>query len=280
MRLFSWVVCLPAVAALLAGPVSAKEWKTVTITLEGAYAPWNTTNADGTLGGFEPELAKVLCARMNVECKLVASDWDGMITALNAGKFDVIMDALAITDERRQVIDFSIPYASTPAGFATAKNGSLANISGTGTTVSLDVGENKGAPAIKALRTALKGKAIGIMTATAYAGFIRDNFGDVADIQEYKTGPERDLDLQAGRIDVGFDDAVYFSSAFDEMGGELVFTGPLIGGPVWGEGEALGLRKSDTDLRDMFNAAIRSALEDGTVRTLSEKYLKTDVTPK
>ena len=95
---------LACCAIALAGvPASAKDWTTVTITLEGAYAPWNMTSSDGTLIGFEPELAKILCERVKVECTLVPSGWDGMIPALNAGKFDVILDALAITDERRQV---------------------------------------------------------------------------------------------------------------------------------------------------------------------------------
>ena len=277
---FRTFIAAGAVAlAALAGPAAAKDWKTVTITLEGAYAPWNLTNPDGTLGGFEPELAKVLCERAKVECKLVASDWDGMIPALNAGKFDIIMDALSITDERKQVIDFTIPYAQTPAAFATTKASPLANAAGSGTEVKMDVGQT-GVKEVDALKEAFKGKTIGIQAATVYAKFIYDNFGDTATIREYKTGADRDLDLENGRIDLGFDDSVYFQSAFDAAKGELVFTGPQIVGPIWGAGEGLGVRKADTDLRDMFSAAIQSALDDGTVKTLSEKWFKTDVSPK
>ncbi|AYG62729.1 transporter substrate-binding domain-containing protein [Rhizobium jaguaris] len=266
--------------SVLTGPAAqAKDWKTVTITLEGAYAPWNLTNSDGTLGGFEPELAKVLCERAKVDCKLVASDWDGMIPALNAGKFDVIMDALSITDERKQVIDFTVPYAATPAAFATAKDSPLANAAGTGATVKMTPGQT-GVKEIDALKAAFKGKTIGIQAATVYAKFIYDNFGDVATIREYKTGADRDLDLQNGRIDLGFDDAVYFQTAFDAANGALAFTGPQIAGPIWGVGEGLGVRKSDTDLRDMFSAAIKSALADGTVKNLSMKWFKTDVSPQ
>ena len=265
--------------SMLASPVLAKEWTKVTITTEGAYAPWNTTNADGTLGGFEPALAKVLCERMKVECTVVASPWDSMITSLNAGKFDVIMDALAITDERRKVIDFSVPYASTPAAFATATGSSSEKAPGTGSTVLLKAGQ-KGGAELEALRESFKGKTIGIMAATSYATFIYDNFADVAMVREYKTGPERDLDLESGRIDVGFDDAVYFGSAFESAKGALAFTGPVIDGPIWGEGEAFGLRQSDPELRDMFSAAIKSVLADGTLKKLSLEYLKTDVSPK
>jgi ABC-type amino acid transport substrate-binding protein len=196
-----FLYALPILASLaMLTPAQAKDWKTVTITLEGAYAPWNLTNPDGSLGGFEPALAKVLCARMKVQCTLVASPWDGMIAALNAGRFDVIMDALAITEERKQTIAFSIPYAASPAAFVTATDSGVANIAGTGTTITMSEGQ-KDVAEIKTLRAALAGKTIGIMAATAYATFIYDNFGDVATIREYKTGPERDLDLQTGRID-------------------------------------------------------------------------------
>ncbi|MEX2694932.1 transporter substrate-binding domain-containing protein [Rhizobium mongolense] len=265
--------------AAFAAPLAAKDWKTATITLEGAYAPWNLTNADGSLGGFEPELAKVLCERAKIECKLVASDWDGMIPALNAGKFDVIMDALSITEERKKIIDFTVPYAATPAAFATAKDSPLANAAGTGSTIKMTPGQT-GVKEIEGLKEAFKDKTIGIQAATVYAKFVYDNFGSIADIREYKTGADRDLDLQSGRIDLGFDDAVYFNNAFQAANGALAFTGPEIAGSIWGEGEGLGLRKADTDLRDKFNEAIKSALADGTVKNLSMKWFKVDVSPQ
>ncbi|MBB4275410.1 transporter substrate-binding domain-containing protein [Rhizobium mongolense] len=265
--------------AAFAAPLAAKDWKTATITLEGAYAPWNLTNADGSLGGFEPELAKILCERAKIECKLVASDWDGMIPALNAGKFDVIMDALSITEERKKIIDFTVPYAATPAAFATAKDSPLANAAGTGSTIKMTPGQT-GVKEIEGLKEAFKDKTIGIQAATVYAKFVYDNFGSIADIREYKTGADRDLDLQSGRIDLGFDDAVYFNNAFQAANGALAFTGPEIAGSIWGEGEGLGLRKADTDLRDKFNEAIKSALADGTVKDLSMKWFKVDVSPQ
>ncbi len=268
-----------ALGAFGAGTVQAKDWKTVTIALEGAYEPWNLTNPDGSLGGFEPELAKDLCARMKVECKLITQDWDGMIAALNAGKFDAIMDALSITPDRKEVIAFSKPYAATPAVFVAAKTGPLANLPGTGKSIRLnDTMSGKGD--IEPLRAALKGKTIGIQAATVYAKFIYDNFKDIATIREYKTSADHDLDLTTGRLDVAFDDATYFKSAFAKPeNADLAFTGPEIAGPVWGEGEGLGLRKQDADLKALFDTAITAALADGTVKKLADKWFKIDVTP-
>ncbi|TDW32718.1 amino acid ABC transporter substrate-binding protein (PAAT family) [Rhizobium azibense] len=279
MRLKTLFLSTGFMLATFAAPLTAKDWKAATITLEGAYAPWNLTNADGSLGGFEPELAKILCERAKIECKLVASDWDGMIPALNAGKFDVIMDALSITEERKKIIDFTVPYAATPAAFATAKDSPLANAAGTGSTIKMTPGQT-GVKEIEGLKEAFKDKTIGIQAATVYAKFVYDNFGSIAEIREYKTGADRDLDLQSGRIDLGFDDAVYFNNAFQAANGALAFTGPEIAGSIWGEGEGLGLRMADTDLRDKFNEAIKSALADGTVKNLSMKWFKVDVSPQ
>ena len=90
------------IGGLAGSSANAKDWTTATIGFEGAYEPWNLTKPDGTIDGFEPELAKDICARAKIECKFIAQDWDGMMAGLAAGKFDIIMDALSITPDRGQ----------------------------------------------------------------------------------------------------------------------------------------------------------------------------------
>ncbi|HVW92135.1 MAG TPA: transporter substrate-binding domain-containing protein [Devosia sp.] len=273
-----------ALALFAAGPAMAdsKDWTTtgVTIAMEGAYAPWNLTNPDGTIGGFEPELAQVLCAHMKVKCTVVPSDFDSIIEGLNSNKFDAVMDSLSITPEREKVIAFSIPYANTPTSFETTKGSSLENLAGTGTTIKLTGDAANDTPLIAKFKDAFKGKTIGVQAATVYTKFLDDNFGDIATIREYKTTSERDLDLIAGRIDAGFDDATAEQAAFATAGNEsLEFTGPTIGGTIFGPGQGVGLRQSDTQLKALFDDAIKAALADGTVKTLSEKWFKLDVEP-
>lgn len=280
--LMAGVLALGALSGLaaLSGAAMAKEWTKIVVGTEGAYPPWNSTNADGTLAGFEVDLLAVLCKSMNVTCETITTDWDGSIPSLNAGKFDVLMDAVSITPEREQTIAFSIPYAATPATFAADKTGALANLPLTGQTVKLTGDKANDQATVDALRAVLKGKSIGIQTATVYTKFIVDNFGDIADIREYKTAAEHDLDLAAGRIDLAFDDATYFTSAFAQKGNEnLAMTGPQIAGPIWGPGEGFGLRKEDTDLKAMLDKAIQAAIADGTVKTLALKWFGVDVTP-
>src|SRR5918998_876572 len=108
-------------STLAIGGAAAQD-KTVKIATEGAYEPWNFTGPGGKLEGFEVELIGELCPRMKVRCEIVAQDWDGIIPALQAKKYDAIMAGMSITDERKKVIDFSDAYANSPNGFLVAKS--------------------------------------------------------------------------------------------------------------------------------------------------------------
>lgn len=267
-------------AVMFALPSQAKEWKSVTIATEGSYEPWNLTLPGGKLSGFEPELIAILCERMQMSCKLVVQNWDGMIAGLQAGKYDVIMDAIVITPERSQVIDFTVPYASTPASFITVKGKLLPEASGENAIIKLHDNPAEIQPAIETLRAALKGKTIGIASGTVYTPFIDKYFKDIATVREYNSSADALLDLQAERIDAVFDDVTFAESILAKAENKnLGFTGPKLSGPIWGDGEALGIRKSDPELKAKLDAAIKVALADGTVKTLSEKWFKTDVTP-
>ncbi|WP_204117474.1 transporter substrate-binding domain-containing protein [Paraburkholderia sp. C35] len=266
--------------ALAGSPAQAKEWKSVTIALEGGYAPWNLTLPGGKLGGFEPELVANLCQRIKLQCNLVAQDWDGMIPGLQAGKFDVLMDAISITPEREKIIAFSRPYAATPATFAVSDTKILPKAAAGAPVVKLTGDPKTDQPTVDALRKQLKGKTIGIQSGTVYTKFINDGFKDISTIRVYKTSPERDLDLANGRIDASFDDVTYYAANADKKeAAQISMAGPKIGGPIWGPGEGLAFRKQDADLKAKFDTAIADALKDGTVKKLSDKWFKTDVTP-
>ncbi len=268
-------------AAILAAlPAQGKEWKSVTIATEGSYEPWNLTLPGGKLSGFEPELMTVLCERMQIQCKLVVQNWDGMIAGLQAGKFDVLMDAIVITPDRQKVIDFTVPYAATAASFVSVGGKILPETTGDHAIIKLTNDPATINPAIAGLRAALKGKTIGIASGTVYTPFIDQYFKDIATVREYNASADAILDLQAGRIDAVFDDVTFFTSIMARPENkDLGFDGPKIAGPIWGQGEALGIRKSDQDLKAKFDVAIKTALADGTVKKLSEKWFKTDVTP-
>ncbi|WP_114947874.1 lysine/arginine/ornithine ABC transporter substrate-binding protein [Microvirga calopogonii] len=266
---------------LAAGPGMAQD-RTVKIAVEGAYAPWNFTGAGGKLEGFEIDLANDLCDRMKVTCEIVAQDWDGMIPALNAKKFDAIMDAMTITDERRKAIDFSDRYADSPNGFLVASASPLAKMPGTGQSYNLSSQPAEAEKAIDAIKPLLKGKTLGVQVSTIQSAFADKYLKDSVDIREYKTVEQHDLDLASGRLDAVFAGATQIMGTLEKpdfkTGYALV--GPSLTGGVLGGGIGVGLRKDDTELKTKFNEAIHSAIQDGTAKTLSMKWFKVDVTPQ
>lgn len=255
----------------------AKDWDSIRIATEGVYEPWNRTMPDGSFDGFEPEMAKLLCERMQVRCKIVAQDWDGLIPGLQAGKFDVVMDALAISEARRKVIDFSRPYTKAPATFIALQSSGIDLGRG---TLHLRGKPELDTPAVEALRNRLKGKLIGIVSGTVYSKFIHDQFGEVATIREYKTPPEPLMDLKNGRVDLVFEDLGFLAGELQRSSDSgLALTGPAINGPIWGEGEAFGIRKGEPELKAKLDAAIDSLIADGTINRLSRKWFQHDFTP-
>jgi octopine/nopaline transport system substrate-binding protein len=280
MRSFKILAGTALALGLTLTGAAAKDWKTVVIAMEGAYEPYNLTDPQGKIIGFEPDVAKDLCARVKVECKIIAQDWDGMIPGLQAGKFDVIMDGMSITEERKKQIDFTDPYSATPAAFATAKASPLAKLPDNGKIINLTKDKAAGDAAVKMLRDAFKGKTLGVQVSTTHATFLTHTFKDVASIKEYKTTDERDLDLKSGRIDAELDDqpTIVATLAKPDAADYTTF-GPQFTGGDFGVGVGMGIRKSDADLVAKFNEALKAAFADGSIHKYSVKWFKIDTTP-
>lgn len=264
---------------LAAGAAYAQSKPTeIKIATEGAYEPWNFTGPDGKLQGFEIDLATDLCGRMKVKCTIVAQDWDGLIPSLNAKKFDAIMASMIVTPKRLEVIAFSKPYASTAAAFMVQKDGPLANLPGTGTVVDLNGDSATLDAALKPLEGALKGSNVGAQVSTANVAFLDKYFKGTLKTREYKTTEQHDLDLQAGRIDAVVAQKTALTATLSKADfKDYKIAGPTFTGGVFGQGIGAGLRKDDTALKAMFDAAIEAAKADGTIDKLAKKWIKTSV---
>ena len=269
-----------AASMTLGASTAMAQAKKIKIATEGAYAPWNFIEA-GKLAGYEVELAAELCKRAKLECEVIAQDWDGIIPGLSAGKYDAIMAGMTNTEKRREVISFSESYGATPNGFLTTKASPLAKLPGLGASYSLVKEEADANKVIEEMKALLKGKVIGVQVSTTNAGFVEKYFKGVAEIRDYKTTEQHDLDLKAGRIDATFAAMSYQNDVVAKPdNAEMALAGATFTGGVLGSGVGVGLRKADTELKAAFDAAIKSAIADGTLKAMTIKWFKMDITPK
>ena len=257
-----------------------KKWETVRIATEGAYAPYNFTGPGGKLEGFEIDLANDLCRRMKVKCEIIAQDWDGIVPALNAGKYDAIMAGMNITEKRLEVMNFSVPYAATPHGWGVMKDSPLAKLEGAGKVFSLDTEADAAKKVIEDWKPLLKGKTVGVQGSTTNSAFLDKYLKGTIEIREYKTTEQHDLDLAAGRIDAIFagHGAIVATIEKPEFK-DMIIAGAGLRGDVLGRGVATAMRTQDPELKAMFDEAIKAAAADGTIATLSKKWFKIDATP-
>lgn len=259
MKSNQFVKTILAAALVLTAVVAsaqAPDWKKIRIGVEGAFPPFSQLGTDGKLKGFDIDIANALCAEMKAECVLAQQDWDGMIPALNARKFDAIIASMSITDERKKQVAFSDKYYQTPARFV-AKNGVK----------------------LEATPAALKGKKIGVQRTTTQDRYLTELYKD-SEIKRYAKQDEAFLDLVAGRVDALFVDSVAANDGFlkTPQGKAFGFFGPLFKDEKYfGLGAGVAMRKNDTVLRDKFNAALKTIRANGEYLKLQNKYFDFDV---
>ena len=260
----SWLSLAAAAAlALAAGTASAE---TLRVGTEGAYPPYNATDASGKLVGFEVDLANELCKRTQMTCEIIQQDWDGIITALLNKRFDAIMAGMSITPERQKQIAFSKPYSTTPAWFVGAKDGIL-----------------KDAKTLDDIKAALKGKTVGVQRSTIHQNFLEQKVPGI-EVRLYDTVDDTNLDLVNGRIDAALGDSLGWDPFLKSPEGQKFdHFGPGLTGkddPLFGEGVGIGLRKEDSALKEKLDKAIDAMNADGTMTKLSMQWFGFDTSVK
>ena len=256
-----WIVLIAIALIMAAGTVQAKDWKVVRIGVEGAYPPFSWVTPDGELKGFDIDIARALVEAMGAEIKLVPQDWDGIIPALLARKYDAIIASMSITEERKKKVAFTNKYYNTPGKFI-AKKGTIPEFTRA------------------EVKTATANKKIGVQRATIHDRFITEQGAESAKIKRYGTQDDAYLDLVAGRVDMLLADSVAMLDGFlnQPEGKGYGYVGPdLNEKKYFGEGAGIAVRKQDKDLVEKFNKAIAQIRADGTYKKIQDKYFDFNV---
>lgn len=223
--------------ALLALSTGFAAAQTVRLGTEGAYPPFNFINDAGEVAGFEREVGDELCKRAALTCEWVTNEWDSIIPNLQSGNYDVIIAGMSITAEREEVIDFSQNYFPPAASAYVAL------------TADAD----------------LKAGNVSAQISTIQAGYVAESG---ATLMEFATPDETVAAVRNGEAVAVFADKDFLAPIVAESNGELMF----VGEPVQlGGGVGLGLRSSDTELKEKLNLAIQSMKDDGSLNALIEK---------
>jgi len=209
--------------------------QTVRIGTEGAYEPYNFIDtATGKLVGFDVDLGNELCTRAGLTCEWVQNAWDSIIPNLQSGNYDVIMAGMSITDERKQVIDFTQNYLPP------ATSAYLA--------LTADV--------------VLEGAPVSAQVGTIQAGYLASS---TSSLLEFATPDETVAALRNGQVVAVFADKDYLAPIAADSNGELVMLENEVN---LDGGIGAAFRKSDTEMNAKLDAAIASMKADGTLNTM------------
>ncbi len=261
------------------GVASIANSQTIRIGTEGAYPPWNNLNSAGELEGAEIDFGNEACKRMGVTCEWVTQDWDGIIPALLQGKYDIIIAGMSITEERKEKVNFTTGYMTDGARFAVLKNSGLANLNIAGMAkVNLNNAGGKEQAAIGQLIAAMDGKTVCVQSSTIHQNFLEKHMSGAVDVKLYQAVDDHNLDLAAGRCDAVLADVGSIIDFMESDGGvDVAFTGPTFSGGVFGDGVGGAVRKEDTEILEMWNAAIAEMSKDGTTAEITKEWFGRDI---
>ena len=247
-----------ALAVVALGVPQTASAETLRVGMECTYAPFNFRNADGELEGYDVDVAKGVAGLIGADLEFVCQQWDGMIPALLANKFDLVVASMSITDTRLEKMDFSQPYRISVGRLVGKKNAGL------------NLFDDAGKP----IPANFAGVKVGLERASTYASWFEAVLPD-AEVALYDENEALYLDLVNGRTDVIMTNPMkaYLRFLSKEDGADFEFVSPQVDErKFFGIGVGIGLRKGNDDLKARLNGALKTLTENGSLETYSLKY--------
>ncbi len=250
-------LCLALMCAFTHTYAGAKE-EVIRFGMDSSYPPFSSKGPDGKLHGFDIDLGEAICAKLKARCQWVEQDFDSLIIALKARKFDAILASMSATEQRKKQIDFSDMLYNTPTRLIAPARAAL-----------------------EPLPQALKGKRIGVQQGSVQEMYAKHYWAAAgAKIISYPSQEMVYADLRAGRLDASLQDQVQAALGFlkTPRGKGFRFASPHLNDPgILGQGSAIGIPKGKTAFQARLNQAIAQIRQDGTFQSLAKKYFDFDI---
>ncbi|MCP4767708.1 MAG: transporter substrate-binding domain-containing protein [Gammaproteobacteria bacterium] len=246
-------ICLVAITGF--GTVSAE---TLRVGMECTYAPFNFKNEEGKLMGYDVDVAKGVSGLIGADLEFVCQKWDGMIPALLANKFDLVIASMSITNKRLEKMDFSDTYRISVGRLVGKKNSGW------------ELFDSEGKP----IPASFDGLKVGLERATTYSDWF-ENVLPGATVVLYDSNEALYLDLVNGRTDMIMTNPMKAHLRFlsKEDGAGFEFVSPQIDEKKYfGIGVGVGLRKGNDALKARINKAIRTLSDHGYLESYALKY--------
>ena len=223
----------------------------IVIAMEGTWAPWTYHDESGTLVGFDVEVGQQIAQALGVEATFVEGEWDGLLAGLDAGRYDIMINGVDITEERSDAYDFSDPYAyNRTAVIVSADNTDITSMED------------------------LAGKHTANTISSTYAEVAEGYGAEVTGVDDLNQTFEL---LLSGRIDATLNaEVTYYDymEAHPDANIKIACLDPEA------TQVAIPFRKGEetASLREAVNQALADMRQSGTLTELSEKYFGTDIT--
>ncbi len=255
-KLFTLLAAAVALSAFGASHSASAE--TLRVGMECTYAPFNFKNADGELDGYDVDVAKGVAGLIGADLEFVCQQWDGMIPALLANKFDLVVASMSITDKRLEKMDFSQPYRISVGRLVGKKNAGL------------NLFDDAGKP----IAANFAGVKVGLERASTYASWFEAVLPE-AEVALYDENEALYLDLVNGRTDIIMTNPMkaYLRFLSKEDGAGFEFVSPQVDErKYFGIGVGIGLRQGNDALKARLNGALKTLTENGSLEKYALKY--------
>lgn len=223
----------------------------IRIGMEGTFRPWGYHDDSGNLVGMEKEIGDILAKDLGVTAEYIETQWDSLIAGVDSDRYDIVINNVGPTDERKQKYDFSITYVASEGKVAVKKDSSLQKVEEiSGHTAASSETSN--------FRTLLEGEGATIVTVTGFDEAIEQ--------------------VLAGRVDCCGNDAVTFK-AYDQEHPNADYR--LLEGTLGDASEsAILMPKGQDALKSAIDDSLKKHLENGDFKKIYEKYVGMDLTPE